>query len=135
MDPEPSILKKDSLSSTPKESELPSPIENHLNNFEGKDAELFSDNISRFNSAESKIGQLLDLEASKKLSTLIFKVLYSFSNSCLHELLMLSRAFRFILRVSIVKKREIFNIDSEDISEGEENYDDNNEAVDETNIK
>jgi hypothetical protein len=70
---------------------------------------------------EEKRPEALDLEASKKFSNLIFKVLYSFSNSCLHELLIMSRAFRFILRISIIKKREIFNIENEsdEISEHE----------------
>jgi hypothetical protein len=50
------------------------------------------------------------LTLGKSVQTLIFKVLYSFSNSSLHELFMTSRAFRCLLRISLVKKREIFNI-------------------------
>ena len=47
---------------------------------------------------------------SRNFQTLIFKVLYSFSNSSLHELFLKSRAFRCLLRISLIKKKEIFNI-------------------------
>jgi hypothetical protein len=47
---------------------------------------------------------------SRNFQTLIFKVLYSFSNSSLHELFLKSRAFRCLLRISLTKKKEIFNI-------------------------
>jgi hypothetical protein len=86
---------------------------------EGEDVPIFDDLQSKVHATikpEDKRDAALEksLHLAQSKVQLIYKVLYSFSNSGLHELFITSRAFRTLLKISLIKRKEIFNINTED---------------------
>lgn len=81
-----------------------------------------------FNKASEENGAL----KPSVLFDMIHKTLYCFSNNNLHGIFQNSVAFRVLLKISLSKKREIFNIFGEAAEEGisneeEKHMDDDNE--------